>query len=158
MKMKKPDSDHVKITVRVEPVVYDTIKMLASKNGQSITDTMSRLLGHGISYELLLNNTGNITATVGIMFREISRTDTDRLANLIIRTMKAAAASMYLAAQTAGGTEAPKRLDDALGMAVKYIKLPAVETMGGTEAAGDKPAPEPEWESCGISDDELFEL
>jgi hypothetical protein len=139
--------------------MYETIKILANKNDQSITDTVSRLLGHGISYELLTDNTGNITATVGKMFREISRTDTDRLAKLIIRTMKAAAAGMYLAAQAAGGTEAPKRLDGALGMAVRYIKLPDAEMTSMSEAAGaggTKPAPE--WESCGISDDELFEL
>lgn len=125
--MKKHD---IRLSIRLESAMYDTIKMLASKNEQTITDTVSRLLGHGVSYELLTDNTGNITASVGKMFREISRTDTDRLAKLIIRTMKAAAAGMYLAAEAAGGTEAPARLDDALSMAAKYIKLPDAEMTG----------------------------
>ena len=120
----------IRLSIRLESAMYDTIKMLASKNEQTITDTVSRLLERGISYELLTDNTGNITATVGKMFSEISRTDTDRLARLIIRTMKAAAASMYLAAEAAGGTEAPARLDDALGMAAKYVKLQAAERSG----------------------------
>ncbi len=50
---KKYYDNFVQHTIYFEPSTYDTIKILASKKKQSITETVRILLESGINHELL---------------------------------------------------------------------------------------------------------
>ncbi|MBT9148279.1 MAG: hypothetical protein DDT32_02051 [Syntrophomonadaceae bacterium] len=96
---KKYYDNFVQHTIYFEPSTYNTIKILASKKKQSTTETVRILLESGINHELLANNTNSIAKILTPILKEISRTDNERLAKLIIKTMKASAAGIYLTMQ-----------------------------------------------------------
>ena len=102
----------VNFTVRLPEDAVKILKARSIQTNESVSSIARRFIVQGVRQETTLTVEG------------VVRKESDRLAKLIIRTMKAAAAGMYLAAEAAGGTEAPARLDDALGMAAKYVKLP----------------------------------
>ena len=72
-------------------------------------------------------NAGVMAATVRTIIKDIVRAEGDRLAKLIIKTMKVSAAGMHLSAQAVedvGRNKGSEILEEAFKLAIKYIKLP----------------------------------
>jgi hypothetical protein len=163
-KYVSPLSRFTKFTIYLTEDTMNLLKSHSIQIGEPVSSAARRLIVHALTQETAKEN-ANVIAAIG---REITkdiesviRKESDRLARLTIRTMKAAAASMYLAAQAAGDTEAESRelLDDALGMSAKYIKVPY--SLPNAEEGDTTPATagaSEQQESCGISDEELFDL
>lgn len=153
----------VKFTIFTVRLSEDTVKMLRARSIQTnepMSSMVRRLIVQGVSQETAGENAPEITVIRRETTKDVEgvvQKENDRLARLVVKTMKAAAASMYLAAQAAGDSdvESRKLLDDALGMATKYVKLP----YSLPDAGEGDPKPETEsQEQVSITEEEFFEL
>jgi len=154
--MKKYINDYVEVRIRIKQKDYQAIQIMATNNGESIVNLIRRILSNNISQEIISDNINTISNILRRVIHDITRAENDRLAKLIIKTMKASAVSMYQGTQIIediGHNKGQDIFDDSLKMAIAYIKTPF--------DSNDVPLPslkdESESETYTFTDDDLFE-
>jgi len=93
--MKKYINDYVEVRVRIKQEDYQAIQIMAKNNGEPIAKLIRRLLSNNISQVVVSDNINTVSDILRRVVRDVTRAETDRLAKLIVKTMKAAATSMY---------------------------------------------------------------
>ncbi len=124
--MNKYKTNFVETKIRLLPKTDDALKLLAKKNGISVAVLTRDILEKHISQETIKNAANVVAITVHEIVKEVVNAEADRLAKLIVKSTKASAAGMYLSAQAVediGQHKGEEILNDAIKMAVKYIKV-----------------------------------
>jgi len=153
--MKKYINDYVEVRVRIKQEDYQAIQIMAKNNAEPIAKLIRRLLSNNISQEVVSDNINTVSDVLRRVVRDVTRAETDRLAKLIVKTMKAAATSMYQGAQIIediGENKGKDIFENSLKMAIEYIKTPFEST--NTPLPSFEPGEPEELYQC--TDDELF--
>jgi len=117
--------NYKRLPVYLTPDIYNAVEIFAKNNNESLSNVARDLITKGVRQEAVSENINAVSDIIRRVVRDITRAETDRLAKLIVKTMKASAASMYLSAQVAHKTtelDGNTELDDAMSKAVSYIK------------------------------------
>jgi len=123
--MQKYKDKLVKFTIYLPEDSVKLINARAAQTNESSSSLIRHILTQALSQESVTNNIDTVSNIIRRVVRDITRAETDRLAKLIVKTMKASAAGMYLFAQVAHKTtelDGNTELDDAMSKAVNYIK------------------------------------
>lgn len=123
--MKKYISNYTEIKIRLLPETFKSLKLIASKNNEPVAVVVRRILSKNVSEEAVIDNINTVSDVVRRVVRDVIRAETDRLAKLIVKNMKASAASMYQGAQIVediGQNSGKDILENSIKMAVEYIK------------------------------------
>ncbi len=124
--MNKYKTNFVETKIRLLPKTDDALKLLAKKNGISVAVLTRDILEKHLSQETIKNAANVVAITVHEIVKEVVNLEAERLAKLIIKTMKASAAGIYLTMQAIediGQNKGSEILEEAFRMAVKYIKV-----------------------------------
>lgn len=124
--MKKCKNDFIETKIRLSPETHVYLKQLATKNHTPISSMVRQMISDSLAHDAATENIDVITTILRRIVRDIVKEETERLAKLIIKTMKASATGMYLASQAIediGQNKGGEMLEEALKMAAKYIKV-----------------------------------
>ena len=124
--MKNYKTNFIETKIHLLPETKNTLKLMAKNNGISVSSLTRSILEKHLSQEIVDENAGIVASTVRKVVKDVVHAEAERLAKLIIKTMKASAAGMYLASQTIediGHNQGSVMLEEALKMATKYIKV-----------------------------------
>jgi len=124
--LKKFKDNFIETRIRLSPEVHTYLKQLATKNHTPISSLIRQMISDSLACDAAIENIDVITTILRRVVRDIAQEETERLAKLIIKTMKASAAGMYLATQAIediGQNKGGEMLEEAFKMSAKYIKV-----------------------------------
>jgi len=116
----------VKLTIYLPEETIAQLNGRATQINMPISITARELIINGLKQEIVDENAGIVALTVRKIVKDVIHAEVERLIKLIIKTMKASAAGMYLATQAVediGHNKGGEMLEEAFKMAVKYIKV-----------------------------------
>jgi hypothetical protein len=123
--MKKYKMNYKRLPVYLTLDIYNAVEVFAKNNKESLSNVARDLITKGIRQEVISENINVVSDVVRRVVRDVIRAETDRLAKLIVKNMKASAASMYQGAQIVediGQNKGKDILENSIKMAVEYIK------------------------------------
>ena len=88
-----------RISVTFDDEVYQQLKLIADKNGDSIANTIRELVQHSLDGELTAANLTFITNIIREQLKDVMQPFVERLAALNAKTGVQAGAAAYLAAE-----------------------------------------------------------
>lgn len=124
MQINKKPFIHLNVYLPEETIAQ--LNGRAAQTNMPVSSIARELINNGLRQEIVDENAGVVASIVRSVVKDVVHAEAERLAKLIIKTMKASAAGMYLASQAIediGHNQGSAMLEEALKMATKYIKV-----------------------------------
>jgi len=159
--MNKFKQNQKKLQVYLTQEMYGALEIIATKQKETMSSVARELLSQTIAEESVKKNINPLSDIIYRIVRDVIHAETNRLAKLIIKTMKASAISMYQGTQIIedmGHNKGQEIFDNSLKMAIAYIKTSYDPNDIPLPAPSFDSRAEAETETYVLTDDDLFEM